>query len=184
MGGTELVYGWGGSGGGGAGGVGAGGYGINGGDGGVGIANPITGSTAGQLVNGVYFLGGGGGGGTYNGGTGTVGAGGYGGGGAGTRSGNNGVAGTSNTGGGGGGSDACAGCVGGTGGSGIVIVRYLTGTMTATGGAITISGSYTIHTFTSSDSFVVTTNTPECSKFNLYYWSEVDSSIHIIKSKN
>ena len=39
---------------------------------------------------------------------------------------------------------------------GIVIVRYLTGTMTATGGTITTSGLYTIHTFTSSGTFTVT----------------------------
>jgi hypothetical protein len=56
--------------------------------------------------------------------------------------------------------------------------------MTATGGTITTSGLYTIHTFTNDGSFVVTTSTPACSKFNLYYWSEVDNSVHMIKSKN
>jgi hypothetical protein len=34
-------------------------------------------------------------------------------------------------------------------------MRYLTGTMTATGGTITTSGSYTIHTFTVSGTFTV-----------------------------
>lgn len=36
-----------------------------------------------------------------------------------------------------------------TGENGCVIIRYLTGTITATGGTITTSGGYTIHTFTS-----------------------------------
>jgi hypothetical protein len=37
-----------------------------------------------------------------------------------------------------------------------VIVRYATGTITgATGGTITTSGGYTIHTFTSSGTFVL-----------------------------
>jgi len=39
--------------------------------------------------------------------------------------------------------------------AGIVIIRYLTGTANATGGTITTSGSYTIHTFTSNGNFVV-----------------------------
>ena len=42
-----------------------------------------------------------------------------------------------------------------TGGSGIVIIRYLTGSISATGGIITTSGSYTIHTFTVSGTFSV-----------------------------
>jgi hypothetical protein len=37
----------------------------------------------------------------------------------------------------------------GAGAAGVVIIRYLTGTMTATGGTITTNGGYTIHTFTS-----------------------------------
>jgi hypothetical protein len=41
---------------------------------------------------------------------------------------------------------------GGSGGSGIVIIRYL-GDQRATGGTITSSGGYTIHTFTSSGTF-------------------------------
>lgn len=44
----------------------------------------------------------------------------------------------------------------GKGGNGIVIVSYPTGTMTATGGTIGASGLYTIHTFTSNDTFTVT----------------------------
>ena len=44
---------------------------------------------------------------------------------------------------------------GGAGGSGVVIIRYLTGAMTATGGTITTSGSYRVHTFTSGGTFVV-----------------------------
>ena len=42
---------------------------------------------------------------------------------------------------------------GGNGSSGIVIVRYLTGAITATGGTVTTSGAYTIHTFTSNGTF-------------------------------
>ena len=72
------------------------------------------------------------------------GAGGTGGGGAG-----GGTSGSANTGGGGGcGRDGTAG----GGGSGVVIIRYL-GTQRATGGTVTSSGGYTIHTFTSSGTF-------------------------------
>jgi hypothetical protein len=51
-----------------------------------------------------------------------------------------------NTGGGGGAS--------GNGGSGIVIIRYLGTTARASGGTITITGGYVIHTFTSSGTFI------------------------------
>jgi hypothetical protein len=44
----------------------------------------------------------------------------------------------------------------GAGGSGIVILSYPTGTLTATGGTITTSGGNTIHTFTSSGTFQIT----------------------------
>jgi hypothetical protein len=44
----------------------------------------------------------------------------------------------------------------GRGGSGIVIIRYTTGSMTATGGSITTSGGNTIHTFTANGDFVRT----------------------------
>ena len=40
----------------------------------------------------------------------------------------------------------------GSGGSGIVIIRYL-GSQRGTGGTVTSSGGYTIHTFTSSGTF-------------------------------
>ncbi len=45
---------------------------------------------------------------------------------------------------------------GGAGGSGVVIVRYPTGVITATGGTITTVGPYTLHTFTGSGTFTVT----------------------------
>lgn len=59
-------------------------------------------------------------------------------------------AGTANTGGGGGcGRDSTSGA----GGSGVVIIRYL-GAQRGTGGTVTSSGGYTIHTFTSSGTFI------------------------------
>ena len=61
--------------------------------------------------------------------------------------------GTANTGGGGGGASYGAG-TGASGGSGIVIIRYLSATQRGTGGIVTSSGGYYIHTFTSSGSFV------------------------------
>jgi hypothetical protein len=51
------------------------------------------------------------------------------------------------------------GCTAGVvthGGSGVVIVRYPTGSVDATGGTITHDGAYTVHTFTSSGSLIVT----------------------------
>jgi hypothetical protein len=48
--------------------------------------------------------------------------------------------------------------VSGAGGSGVVICRYLTADATGfsiTGGTKTTSGSYTLHTFTSSSALVV-----------------------------
>ena len=69
--------------------------------------------------------------------------------GAGTSS-TTGAAGGANTGNGGGGSNFSN--TGGAGGSGIVIIRYL-GAPRATGGTITSSGGYTIHTFTASGTF-------------------------------
>jgi hypothetical protein len=66
------------------------------------------------------------------------------------------VAGNPNGGGGGGGGGGASGSgqAGSNGGSGIVIVRYL-GPPRATGGTITQSGGYTIHTFTTSGNLVV-----------------------------
>jgi hypothetical protein len=140
-----------GSGGGGAGAVGSNASGSVAGAGGIGLASTISGSS-------VYYAGGGGGS-TQSGGTG--GAGGLGGGGAGSpaTSSNNGESGTVNTGGGGG-----AGGYGrsgvnvtgtnGAGGSGVVIIRYLGTAARATGGTITITGGYVIHTFTSSGTYI------------------------------
>jgi len=107
-----------------------------GGAGGAGTVSTISGSS-------VTYAGGGGGG-T---GSGAGGAGGAGGGGAGGPNNTAGVAGSANTGGGGGG-----GGVGGNGGSGVVIIAYL-GSQRGTGGTVTSSGGYTIHTFTSSGTY-------------------------------
>ena len=142
------------AGGGGAGGVGGDGTSTRRGDGGIGIESSITGTAT-------YYAGGGGGG-SHNpvpssGG----GAGGLGGGGAGGTAGQSspGVSGTPNTGGGGGGASTSTGgnSSGGAGGSGIVVLRYL-GTPKATGGTITQSGGYTIHSFTNvgTNNFTIT----------------------------
>lgn len=129
----------GGGGGGGAGAVGGNGSGASGGAGGAGLASSISGAS-------VTYAGGGGGGG---GGTGGAGGGGAGGGvGSGTS-------GTANTGGGGGGAFSAGPTTGGNGGSGVVIISYPTGTVSATGGTITTSGGNTIHTFNSSSNFVI-----------------------------
>ena len=129
------------------GGGGAGAAGQNGnlgastsGNGGVGVSSNITGSSV--------FRAGGGGGAVYT--DGTQGSGGNGGGGAGGKLGTVGVSGTANTGGGGGGGEQNTGA--GAGGSGIVIIRYL-GSQRGTGGTVTSSGGYTIHTFTSSGTY-------------------------------
>jgi hypothetical protein len=127
-----TTCGGGGGGAGAAGGVGSGGS--VGGSGGVGLANSISGSS-------VFYAGGGG----------AWGASGYGSGGnggGGTANGTTGNNGTVNTGGGGG----AGGSSSGTGGSGIVIISYL-GTQRGTGGTVTSSGGYTIHTFTTSGTF-------------------------------
>lgn len=106
-------------GGGGAGGAGGNGSGSTCGSGGIGIVNPISGSTIGELSGGSYYLGGGGGGGRSGL---TQGSGGLGGGGNGSAS--TGENGTANTGGGGGGSFGNTSA--GNGGSGVVILRFLT----------------------------------------------------------
>jgi hypothetical protein len=61
------------------------------------------------------------------------------------------VAGTANTGGGGGG--GYSSFDGYAGGSGIVIIRYA-GSQRGTGGTVTSSGGFTIHTFTSSGTYI------------------------------
>lgn len=125
-----------------------------GGNGGDGKASSISGTTT-------YYGGGGGGG--INDNSGTLisnggGTGGLGGGGNGSSygvliSGSNftGTAGTPNTGGGGGGTD-CESSVAGAGGSGIVIIKY-PGAPVATGGTVTQSGGYTIHTYSTVGTF-------------------------------
>ena len=60
-----------------------------------------------------------------------------------------------------GGGGAGQGSTGGTGGSGVVIFRYLTSDassagISVSGGTITTSGGYTIHSFTSTGSTTVT----------------------------
>lgn len=112
-------------------------------NGGVGYTSSITGSSV------VY--GSGGGGGSWNsGGAGTAGTGG--------GNGGDNSAGSNATGygcgGGGGGGTSGAAYAGGNGFAGVVIIRYLTASWgTCTGGTITTSGSYTIHTFTTSGTF-------------------------------
>ena len=145
---------YGGGGGGGAGAAGVSGTATSAGNGGVGGQLSISGTAT-------YYAGGGGGGLYYassrNGGLGGNGGGGDG---AFTQTSSNGSSGTANTGGGGGGASSYAGYYanGGNGGAGIVIIRYLTSDatgLTITGGTITTSGSYTIHTFNSSSSLVI-----------------------------
>jgi len=128
-----------GGGGGGASAAGTNGTSGVGGNGGNGSSNSISGSA-------VTYAGGGGGG-TFSTG---AGSGGTGGGGAGALPSNVGTAGTANLGGGGGGGGS--GAAGGAGGSGIVIIAYL-GSQRGTGGTVTSSGGYTIHTFTSSGTY-------------------------------
>ena len=111
---------------------------IYGGTGGIGVDSSISGSS-------VCYAGGGGGGAE---GTATCGGGAGAGGGAGD-------AGTNGLGGGGGGGKSSTY---GSGGSGIVIISYPTNGSsgilnTSTGGTITTSGGYTIHTFTSNGTF-------------------------------
>jgi len=131
--------------------------------GGAGTALSLSGASA-------YYAGGGGGGGHSSGAkAGNGGAGGGGGGGgynnAGTGGSNNGANGTqsttsgaatggsggTNSGGGAGGGGGNGGA-GGNGGSGFVILRYL-GNQRGSGGTVTSSGGYTIHTFTTSATF-------------------------------
>lgn len=117
------------------------GYGNYGGNGGEGITIPFSsGSPTG------YFAAGGGGSGAAN--NRGIGGSSIGGSGDGLNS-NTASSGVTNTGSGGGGS---SGHISGAGGSGVVIIQYL-GTPIATGGTITQSNGYTIHTFTSSGTF-------------------------------
>lgn len=108
-----------------------------GGNGGAGVISYITGAS-------VAYAGGGGGNGAAGSGTG-----GSGGGGTGGAGGNPSTAGTANTGGGGGGGESRSG------GSGIVILSYVTGALSATGGTITTAAGRTIHTFIADGTFTV-----------------------------
>ena len=138
---------YGGGSGGGAGGPGVDGTSSAGGNGGPGMMSSISGAVA-------YYAGGGGGG-TYAGGT--LGSGGTGGGGAG-----GGFNGTANTGGGGGGQKDNSTTLAGTGGSGIVYLRYMLTpyipSLIATGGTMSSAGAYTVHRFTTSGSFTISSN--------------------------
>lgn len=132
-------------GGGGRGAAGADCFNVNvGGNGGIGYYFSITGQ---------YYAGGGGGG-SY-GGSGVPGSGGAGGGANGTAGTNNTIPAdaTANTGGGGGGQCGGGQGRGGNAGSGVVIVAYA-GAQRGTGGTVTSSGGNTIHTFTSSGTYV------------------------------
>lgn len=144
------------------------GYGAAGGSGTInGAGNPGANGIVASINNGRYGAGGGAGAATYNGKLG--GTGGVTGGGRGedvtftdhTAGAGNNTAGTANRGGGGGGG-AGAWFVGAgkPGGSGVALFRYLTGTAIATGGTITTVGEYTLHTFTSSGTFVYTEVNP------------------------
>lgn len=138
--------------GGGGGGVGSNGLSPvagNGGNGGVAILNSITGTST-------YYAGGGGGGAGYSklGGIGGSAIGGNGGVGE-PITGGAGYPGVANTGSGGGGASGWANLKGGDGGSGIVVLSYTTGSLLAIGGTVTTAGGNTIHTFTTSDNFII-----------------------------
>jgi len=124
-----------GGGGGGAGAAGTASVTYSGGAGGTGVS-----------FNSSYYAGGGSGGSNSSGNGSGPWAGGAGGGGAGAYN-SGGSSGSSNTGGGGGGGSSAS-----NGGSGIVIITYLGG-QRGTGGTVTSSGGYTIHTFNSSGTF-------------------------------
>ena len=112
-------------------------------NGGSGLASSITGTS-------VTRAGGGAGGSSGS----SAGSGGSGGGGNGVLGNNTAGSGSTNTGSGGGGASGSFSTAGspGSGGSGIVIVRYWGG-QRATGGTVTSSRGFTIHTFTSSGTF-------------------------------
>lgn len=134
----------------GGGGAGAGGNGANGTTtaGGVGGAAINIPSVSGAGIN--Y---GGGGGGTFRGSSASV----AGGSSIGGNGGPTGGAGAANTGSGGGaGTNTSGTAAGGAGGSGVVVITYLIGSMTATGGTTTDLAGYRIHTFTTSGTFTVT----------------------------
>ncbi len=156
--------------------TGAGGWGVgNSGIGGNGLSFDISGKS--------QYYGGGGSGGYWGNDVLNIGTAGLGGGGLGGYNYSIGKAGINNTGGGGGGAGGGS-PGGGSGGSGVVIIAYPSGSMSATGGTISYSGGYTIHTFNKNGNFVVSTNKTDCRKFNLYYRTESDNTIHIVTSRN
>ena len=143
----------GGGGGGGATSVGANATTTSGGYGGYGFESNIEGTT----VSGVIIAYGGGGGGGGDTGVGL----GRGGGGNGAISGGA-TNGATNRGGGGGGTRSLvSGTKGGYGGSGVVVVSYPTGSLTATGGLISRGDGRTVHKFNSSGTFTITSIAPE-----------------------
>ena len=157
--------------------IGSGGWGGgSSGIGGNGLSYDISGTTR--------YYGGGGSGGYWGEIVTNIGAAGLGGGGLGGYNYSTGKAGTNNTGGGGGGGGGGGAPGGGPGGSGIVIIAYPSGSMSATGGTISYSNGYTIHTFTKNGAFVVSNNKTDCRKFNLYYRTEADNAVHILSSRN
>lgn len=156
--------------------TGAGGNGVGtSGIGGNGLAFDISGASR--------YYGGGGSGGYWGTDVLNIGTAGLGGGGLGGYNYSIGKAGMNNTGGGGGGAGGGS-PGGGSGGSGVVIISYPSGSMSATGGTISYSGGYTIHTFNQSGTFVVSTNKTDCRKYNLYYRTESDNTVHMVTSRN
>jgi hypothetical protein len=142
-----------GGGGGGAGGPGSSYSGF--GPGGIGIINPVPGSTIGQLSAGNYWIAGGGAGGNGY----ATGPGGLGGGGG--LNGGGASSGLSYTGGGGGGAGVSS--YGGQGGSGAVVISYVSPKPLSRDGIIKNSGSTWSHAFTSTNTFTLTsvyTETP------------------------
>lgn len=125
----------------------------------------LAATSLGVEAGGRRYIGGGGGGGfslaygdPYNRNNGGVGGGGYGGG---TNAqGSTPTNAVANTGSGGGGGRVTGtngqSTAGSNGGSGLCIVRYLAGTIVATGGTITTTGGYTYHAFTSSGTWTRT----------------------------
>ena len=128
---------------------------LPGGNGGMGIINPVAGSTVGQLSAGNYWIAGGGGGGCNNNNVG--GTGGLGGGGAGKADFTKGGNGVAYTGGGGGGTSGYSGSPGGgDGGSGVVVLSIPTAKYTGiTTGApqVLTSGSNTVLQYLKSGSY-------------------------------
>ena len=119
-----------------------------------GASAPGGNGTSSSISGSAVTYAGGGGGGSYS-GYGGGGAGGSGGGGAGSNGATavSATAGTANTGGGGGGTGYISGYPGGSGGSGVVIIAYQ-GAQRGSGGTVTYVGGNTIHTFTSSGTYI------------------------------